>query len=42
MCARVDRDRFLYDGDRINEDDTPASLDMEENGTLLDALLIWS
>ncbi|KAI5119520.1 hypothetical protein M0805_002542 [Coniferiporia weirii] len=26
--------RFLYDGDRINEDDTPASLDMEENDTI--------
>ncbi|EJD06164.1 ubiquitin-like protein [Fomitiporia mediterranea MF3/22] len=26
--------RFLYDGERINEDDTPASLDMEENDTI--------
>lgn len=26
--------RFLYDGNRINDDDTPASLDMEDNGTL--------
>jgi len=26
--------RFLYDGTRINEDDTPASLDMEENDTI--------
>ncbi|KAH8114269.1 ubiquitin-like protein [Phellopilus nigrolimitatus] len=26
--------RFLYDGDRINDDDTPASLDMEENDTI--------
>ena len=26
--------RFLYDGQRINEDDTPASLDMEDNGPL--------
>ncbi|KAK7039342.1 ubiquitin-like protein SMT3 [Favolaschia claudopus] len=25
--------RFLYDGERINDDDTPASLDMEDNGT---------
>ena len=24
--------RFLYDGSRINDDDTPASLDMEDNG----------
>lgn len=24
--------RFLYDGDRIQEDDTPAILDMEDNG----------
>lgn len=24
--------RFLYDGNRINEDDTPSSLDMEDNG----------
>jgi len=26
--------RFLYDGDRITEDDTPASLDMEDNDTI--------
>ena len=25
--------RFLYDGERINEDDTPQSLEMEDNGT---------
>ena len=25
--------RFLYDGTRINDTDTPASLDMEDNGT---------
>jgi len=25
-------DSFLYDGTRINDDDTPASLDMEDNG----------
>ena len=25
---------FLYDGERIQEDDTPASLDMEDNGSL--------
>ncbi|KAG6908524.1 hypothetical protein DXG01_004295 [Tephrocybe rancida] len=24
--------RFLYDGSRINDDDTPATLDMEDNG----------
>ncbi|KAG6832112.1 hypothetical protein H0H87_002751 [Tephrocybe sp. NHM501043] len=24
--------RFLYDGSRINEEDTPTSLDMEDNG----------
>lgn len=24
--------RFLYEGQRISEDDTPSSLDMEENG----------
>lgn len=24
--------RFLYDGNRINDEDTPASLDMEDNG----------
>jgi len=24
--------RFLYDGERIQEDDTPMSLDMEDNG----------
>ncbi|TDL24354.1 ubiquitin-like protein [Rickenella mellea] len=26
--------RFLYDGERINDDDTPASLDMEDNDTI--------
>ncbi|KAI9463127.1 ubiquitin-related domain-containing protein [Boletus coccyginus] len=26
--------RFLYDGNRINEDDTPASLDMDDNDTI--------
>jgi small ubiquitin-related modifier len=26
--------RFLYDGTRINDDDTPASLDMEDNDTI--------
>lgn len=26
--------RFLYDGNRINDDDTPASLDMEDNDTI--------
>ncbi|KAJ6510812.1 small ubiquitin-related modifier [Mycena sanguinolenta] len=26
--------RFLYDGARINDDDTPASLDMEDNDTI--------
>jgi len=26
--------RFLYDGDRINEEDTPQSLDMEENDAI--------
>lgn len=25
--------RFLYDGARIADDDTPATLDMEDNGT---------
>jgi len=25
--------RFLYDGTRIGEEETPASLDMEDNGT---------
>ena len=29
VCATF---RFLYDGQRINEDDTPASLEMEDNG----------
>ena len=24
--------RFLYDGNRINDDDTPATLEMEDNG----------
>ncbi|OSC98127.1 small ubiquitin-like modifier [Trametes coccinea BRFM310] len=26
--------RFLYDGSRIGDDDTPASLDMEDNDTI--------
>ncbi|KAJ7226674.1 small ubiquitin-related modifier [Mycena pura] len=26
--------RFLYDGVRINDDDTPATLDMEDNDTI--------
>ncbi|KAF9005172.1 small ubiquitin-related modifier [Cyathus striatus] len=26
--------RFLYDGSRIQEDDTPASLEMEDNDTI--------
>lgn len=29
LCAAY---RFLYDGNRIAEDDTPASLDMEDGG----------
>jgi hypothetical protein len=31
-------DRFLYDGARINDDDTPDSLDMEDNGVLIIAI----
>lgn len=34
--------RFLYDGNRIQEDDTPASLDMEDNGTLIQDVPIAS
>lgn len=26
--------RFLYDGTRINDDDTPATLEMEDNDTI--------
>ncbi|KAH9975069.1 ubiquitin-like protein [Lactifluus volemus] len=26
--------RFLYDGNRINDDDTPATLDMEDGDTI--------
>ncbi|KAI0710692.1 ubiquitin-related domain-containing protein [Earliella scabrosa] len=26
--------RFLYDGERISDDDTPASLGMEDNDTI--------
>ncbi|KAF9555694.1 ubiquitin-like protein [Agrocybe pediades] len=26
--------RFLYDGERIGDDDTPASLDMDDNDTI--------
>lgn len=32
--AREKNNRFLYDGTRINDDDTPASLEMEDNGTV--------
>ena len=30
---------FLYDGVRIQDDDTPASLDMEDNGKLFPFLM---
>ncbi|KAI6008836.1 ubiquitin-related domain-containing protein [Pisolithus orientalis] len=33
--------RFLYDGSRINEDDTPASLDMEDNGESVISFEFW-
>ncbi|CAE6517866.1 unnamed protein product [Rhizoctonia solani] len=37
-AAKVGKDvntfRFLYDGNRINDDDTPASLDMENDDTI--------
>jgi len=37
-AAKVGKDvgsiRFLYDGQRVNESDTPASLDMEDNDTI--------
>ncbi|KAG8215596.1 ubiquitin-related domain-containing protein [Butyriboletus roseoflavus] len=37
-AAKVGKDvssiRFLYDGNRISEDDTPSSLDMEDNDTI--------
>ncbi|TFK51262.1 ubiquitin-like protein [Heliocybe sulcata] len=37
-AAKVGKDvgsiRFLYDGQRINEDDTPASLEMEDSDTI--------
>ncbi|CAE6411670.1 hypothetical protein ACGC1H_003155 [Rhizoctonia solani] len=37
-AAKVGKDvntfRFLYDGNRINDDDTPASLDMENEDTI--------
>jgi len=37
-AAKVGKDvtsiRFLYDGSRIADDDTPASLDMEDNDTI--------
>ena len=29
---------FLYDGNRINDEDTPASLDMEDNGAFSSCL----
>lgn len=27
--------RFLYDGNRLNDDDTPALLDMDDGGTFV-------
>jgi len=37
-AAKVGKDmasiRFLYEGSRINDDDTPASLDMVDNDTI--------
>lgn len=34
MCVLiVSNRRFLYDGERIGENDTPSSLDMDDNGT---------
>ncbi len=30
----IDLDRFLYDGTRIGDDDTPASLGMEDNDSI--------
>ncbi|KAN0073610.1 ubiquitin-like protein [Tylopilus felleus] len=37
-AAKVGKDvssiRFLYDGNRISEEDTPSSLDMEDNDTI--------
>jgi hypothetical protein len=34
--------RFLYDGTRINEDDTPGSLDMDDNGMVFFSYKILS
>ncbi|KAG9220304.1 hypothetical protein CCMSSC00406_0006369 [Pleurotus cornucopiae] len=33
-AAADTRHRFLYDGERINDDDTPSSLGMEDNDTI--------
>lgn len=33
LSSELKINRFLYDGSRINDDDTPASLEMEDNGT---------
>ncbi|KAF8554848.1 ubiquitin-like protein [Imleria badia] len=37
-AAKVGKDvgsiRFLYDGNRISEDDTPSTLEMEDNDTI--------
>ena len=32
LTRKLSSKRFLYDGVRINEDDTPATLDMDDNG----------
>jgi hypothetical protein len=35
LYAKIKNHRFLYDGSRINDDDTPASLEMEDNGNVV-------
>lgn len=32
FVGRAGKFRFLYDGTRINDDDTPSTLEMEDNG----------
>jgi len=34
QAINVNAIRFLYDGNRINDDDTPYSLGMEDNDTI--------
>ena len=38
LCSVYENFRFLYDGSRINDEDTPQSLEMEDNGNVVSFL----